>query len=87
MDSTVLFGGIGLGAATGVAVASLVVHRLWWNASGMLALGSGFLMLIVTGGNQSRSEHHVIFAASAILIGYGMIVAVASARARRHARG
>jgi len=87
MDSTVLFGATGLGAAVCVIVAYLLVHRQWWNASGMLALNSAFLVIIVTGGNQSRSEHRVTFAASAILFGYGMIVAAASVRAQRRARG
>jgi hypothetical protein len=86
MDGTALIAAV-IGAVVCVAVAKVVVNRQWWNASGMLALGGVFLMNIVTGGNHSRSEHSVIFAASMILLGYWAIVVVASARARRRARG
>jgi hypothetical protein len=85
MDSTVLVAAA-IGAAVCVAVAKLVVNRQWWNASGMLALGSVFLMNIVTGGNHSRPEHRMVFAASMILLGYWAIVVIANARAPRRTR-
>ena len=86
MDSTALFTAA-IGAAVCVAVAKLIVNRQWWNASGMLALGSVFLMNILTGGNHSRTEHGMIFTGSMILLGYWAIVVVANARARRRTRG
>jgi hypothetical protein len=64
--------------------AAIVYHaagRRWWIASGLLSLGAGILLNIVTSGNHSSIEHKVVFAVSLVAITYFLIAGAADRRA------
>jgi hypothetical protein len=74
-----------VGALFGVLVTYLAGRHQWRKASGAFALGTGWLLNVVTEGNKSQAEHNVVFATSLLLFTYFLVVVFADRRAQRHA--
>jgi hypothetical protein len=70
-----------IGVAIGAAIAVCVGSRQWRDASAIGAIGTAFVLGVVTEGNHSRLEHNVVLAVELLLL-----ACVVATRAGRRAR-
>jgi|SRR5271156_4259277 len=79
-DSTAAFVAI-FGSGYGAAIVYQAARHRWWIASGLLALGGGILLNLVTAGNHSRIEHKAVFAVTLVTATYFLGAGAADRRA------
>jgi peptidoglycan/LPS O-acetylase OafA/YrhL len=80
MNVTPLITGVGGAVYGGLAVWLVAVRRRRWTAAGLLAVGVGLLITMVTAGNHSHAEHLAVWLASCVLWAFLMVCVVMDAR-------
>jgi peptidoglycan/LPS O-acetylase OafA/YrhL len=86
IDSTALVAGL-FGVAIGVAGWNRVTKRDRWTLNGVLSIGAACLLGVVTGGNQSREEHNIVFAVTmALLLNFAVAAGARQRQARQQRR-
>ena len=82
MDSRAAIAAL-IGVMIGAAIAVCVGDRRWRDASAIGALGTVFVLGVVTEGNHSRLEHNVVFAVMLLLLACGAAARVGWRTRRR----